>query len=90
MVDALIGTEMYCNEDDYRLSIRQSEITNPFNKPQKCLAAHDETGVEWDECLDKFKDGSININLYNNIVTYTAGDCVSGTIDIDLKTDIHC
>lgn len=80
MVDALIGTDMYLDDID----LRTSEIGAHYSRPQKCLAVDHETGKEWDECLDKFKDGAININFYNNLVTYTAGECVSGTIDIDL------
>lgn len=44
-----------------------------------------ETGDNWDEPLPIFTEGSININFYNNIIGYTAGDCVSGTIDIEIK-----
>ena len=56
----------------------------------KCLIETPETGEAWDESLELFKTGKININFYNNIVSYTAGDCVSGTIDIDLQETIHC
>lgn len=30
----------------------------------------------------------MNINFYNNMIGYTAGDCVSGTIDIFLQQPI--
>jgi hypothetical protein len=32
----------------------------------------------------------MNINFYNNMIGYTAGDCVSGTIDIMLNQPIDC
>ena len=32
-----------------------------------------ETGMYWDENLDMFTGGSININLYENCVGYYAG-----------------
>ena len=53
----------------------------------KCLpqSGKVETGHDWDEPLFKFKNGSININYYNNVIGYEAGAMVSGTIDIDLK-----
>jgi len=44
-----------------------------------------EYGDRWDEPLTKFDKGKINLNFYNNVVGYTAGDCVSGTIDICLQ-----
>jgi hypothetical protein len=44
-----------------------------------------ENGDQWDEVLDSFAEGSMNINFYNNMIGYTAGDCVSGTIDIFLQ-----
>lgn len=49
-----------------------------------------ETGDTWDECLDGFKTGSININYYNNVIGYTAGECVSGTLDIVLTEKLSC
>jgi|DEB19_MinimDraft_2_1074335.scaffolds.fasta_scaffold409111_1 hypothetical protein len=47
-----------------------------------------ECGDKWDESLSVFDKGSININFYNNMIGYTAGDCVSGTIDIELLEHI--
>jgi hypothetical protein len=44
-----------------------------------------ENGDQWDEILDVFAEGTMNINFYNNMIGYTAGDCVSGTIDIFLQ-----
>lgn len=44
--------------------------------------------VRWDEHLDLFKTGSINLNFYQNKVGYYAGECVSGTIDVELKEPI--
>ena len=43
-----------------------------------------DTGVFWDEPLDLYKDGTININLYNNVLGYTAGDTIAGTVDIEI------
>jgi len=55
-----------------------------------CLPTTPETGEKWDEILDNFQTGQININFYNNIVGYTPGECISGTIDIELKEAINC
>ena len=49
-----------------------------------------EKGDSWDEMLDVFKTGTININFYNNVIGYTAGECVSGTIDIALTEALNC
>ena len=38
----------------------------------------------WDEPLDLYVGGTININLYNNVLGYNAGDAISGTIDIEI------
>lgn len=35
--------------------------------------------------MTKFDKGKISINLFNNVVGYTAGDIVSGTLDIWLS-----
>lgn len=43
-----------------------------------------ETGDRWDEPLPKFTDGQININFTNNIIGYTSGDLVNGSIDVVL------
>ncbi len=47
----------------------------------------DETGLTWDESLPNYQQGRININFYNNIVGYTAGDCVSGTVDVEIDNE---
>jgi len=44
-----------------------------------------EVGDKWDEILDVFDTGVMNINFYNNMIGYTAGDCISGTIDFMLN-----
>ncbi len=44
-----------------------------------------DTGIFWDEPLDLYLDGAININLYNNVLGFNAGDAISGTIDIVIK-----
>jgi hypothetical protein len=41
-----------------------------------------ENGDRWDETLDVFAEGTVSINFYNNMIGYTAGECVSGTIDV--------
>ena len=38
----------------------------------------------WDEPLDLYTDGAININLYNNVLGYISGSTISGTIDIEI------
>ena len=43
-----------------------------------------DTGVFWDEPLDLYKNGTININFYNNVMGYCAGDAISGTVDIEI------
>ena len=43
-----------------------------------------ETGDRWDEPLPTFQDGAININFSNNIIGYTSGDLVNGSIDVVL------
>lgn len=45
---------------------------------------HKDTGLFWDEHLDLYLDGAININLYNNVLGFNSGDTISGTIDIEL------
>lgn len=49
-----------------------------------------ESGDRWDEVLDQFTSGFININFYNNVIGYTAGECVSGTIDIQISKALNC
>lgn len=43
-----------------------------------------DTGVFWDEPLDLYTDGAININLYNNVLGYIAGSTIAGTVDIEI------
>ena len=43
-----------------------------------------DTGVFWDEVLDIYRNGTINLNLYNNQLGFMAGDTISGTIDIEI------
>ena len=52
---------------------------------KKSLLRHQDTGVFWDEQLDLYHDGAININFYNNVLGYNAGDLISGTIDIEIR-----
>ncbi len=46
-------------------------------------ARHD-AGIFWDEALEIYKNGTININLYNNVLSFNAGDQISGTLDIEI------
>lgn len=41
-----------------------------------------DSGTFWDEPLERYQAGAININLYNNVVGFTAGEVIAGTIDI--------
>ena len=41
-----------------------------------------DSGTFWDETLDRYQAGAININLYNNVIGFTAGEAIAGTIDI--------
>ena len=50
-------------------------------EPKKSSMKED-SGTFWDEPLDRYQAGAININLYNNVVGFNAGDTISGTIDI--------
>ena len=43
-----------------------------------------DTGVFWDEPLELYNDGAININLFNNVLGYHAGSTISGTVDIEI------
>ena len=43
-----------------------------------------DTGMFWDESLDRYREGAININLYENVLGFHAGDPISGTIDIEI------
>ena len=43
-----------------------------------------DTGVFWDEALNLYLKGTINVNFYNNIEGFYAGDTISGTIDIEI------
>ena len=83
MVEALINAESI-----------QTHITSDEPESNKlerqCLPKGVETGDKWDEILDLFDQGVMNINFYNNMIGYTAGDCVSGTIDIMLNQPIDC
>ena len=44
----------------------------------------DDDGVFWDGPLPLFMGGTININLYDNILGFKAGDTIAGTIDIEI------
>ena len=44
-----------------------------------------DTGVFWDEHLDLYLEGAININLYNNVLGFAAGETIAGTIDIEIS-----
>ena len=43
-----------------------------------------DTGVFWDEPLDLFLKGTINVNFYENIQGYYAGETITGTIDVEI------
>ena len=43
-----------------------------------------DTGLFWDEPLDLYLDGTININLFNNVLGFQSGQTISGTIDIEI------
>ena len=45
---------------------------------------HQDTGLFWDEPLDLYLEGAININLYNNVLGFMSGDVISGTLDIEI------
>lgn len=45
---------------------------------------HQDTGLFWDEPLGLYLDGTININLYNNVLGFMSGDTIAGTIDIEI------
>ena len=84
MVEALMHTEMVT------APIHSEGPSSAKSKIRLCMPKAPETGEKWDEVLDLFKTGSININFYNNVVGYTAGECVSGTIDIVITEALNC
>ena len=43
-----------------------------------------DTGVFWDEPLDLYLKGTINVNFYENVQGFYAGDTISGTIDVEI------
>jgi len=59
----------------------------PYDQAKKCEAMK-ETGDTWDEPLEFFRQGVININFKENVIGYTAGDTVNGTIDLVLNNKI--
>ena len=42
------------------------------------------TGLFWDEPLDLYVGGTINLNLYNNVLGFISGETISGTVDIEI------
>ena len=62
----------------------ESEKKDTKFKPTECMPKVPETGDQWDEPLDCFTNGCININFYNNVIGYTSGDTIAGTVDICL------
>jgi len=44
-----------------------------------------DAGIFWDEHLDLYLEGAININLYNNVLGFHAGETISGTVDIEIS-----
>lgn len=59
----------------------------PYDQAKKCEAMK-ETGNAWDDPLEFFRQGVININFKENMIGYTAGDTVNGTIDLILNNKI--
>ena len=59
------------------------EATGPIQR-QLSVTNKRDTGVFWDEALDIYRDGAININFFNNMLSYTAGETISGTVDIEI------
>ena len=47
-----------------------------------------EIGDKWDEPLHIFFQGVININFKENMIGYTAGDKLTGTIDIEINENL--
>lgn len=52
---------------------------------RQCIPQGPEKGDKWDEPLEVFLNGSININFTNNIVGYTKDEPISGTVDVVFK-----
>jgi hypothetical protein len=48
-------------------------------------ASDSESGNFWDEPLDIFAGGILNINTYENNIGFTAGDDIAGTVDIQIN-----
>lgn len=53
---------------------------------QMSVSNKKDSGVFWDECLEIYRNGTININLYNNQLGYMSGETISGTVDIEIST----
>ena len=62
-----------------------AQPTEPQGPRKTRSHRHKDTGLFWDEQLDLYLDGAININLYNNVLGFNAGDTISGTIDIEIS-----
>jgi hypothetical protein len=65
-----------------------SSINNRDIDPKECRQCFPhgpEKGEKWDEPLEVFLNGSININFTNNIIGYTNSELISGTVDVVLK-----
>ena len=66
------------------LTPKQRPKVNPMMISSRARQKHQDTGLFWDEPLGLYLDGTININLYNNVLGFMSGDTIAGTIDIEI------
>ena len=62
--------------------VDQIKFEVKFEDARQCKPNKKEIGDKWDEPLHIFFQGVININFKENMIGYTAGDKLTGTIDI--------
>jgi hypothetical protein len=60
------------------------EESNPVVLRRAKSSMKHDAGIFWDEALEIYRKGTININLYNNVLSFNAGDSISGTLDIEI------
>ncbi len=56
---------------------------------RRTRTSKNDAGIFWDEALQIYHSGTINVNLYNNVLGFHAGDQISGTIDIEIGTEFE-
>ena len=60
---------------------KKDKVDRP-NRVKRLNPFEQESGNFWDDPLDIYKGGIMNINTYENNVGFEAGDVIAGTVDI--------